>query len=216
MTRSPKIKSIIFDLGGVLLNLDQEKTREGLAALANDERIVSQNVMEPSFLNEFERGHITSETFRSKMRQHLSSDADDASIDQAWNAMLLDLPPERMKLVADLKSQAKVFLLSNINAIHYEAVMETVTEAVGFEEFHSCFHQTYYSHLIGARKPDAASYQKILYQHVLDPEETLFIDDSLANIEGAKSIKLKTIHFTDGLNLFDIDFQNPRVEEFIN
>ncbi len=149
------------------------------------------------FFNEYEKGLISDEEFRNHMRAFLSySKATDQEIDSAWNALLLNITKERYALLNELKSRYKTFLLSNTNNIHLQAVNEIVLKTSGEKTLDPFFHKAYFSHLMKMRKPDQKIFKSILKENNLNPSETLFMDDILENIEGAKSVGIQTIHIT--------------------
>jgi putative hydrolase of the HAD superfamily len=128
--------------------------------------------------------------------------ADEAVID-AWNALLLKFPPERIALLEDLKTRYRLFLFSNTNAIHLQKFSEIYRQSFpGKLEDH--FEKAYYSHEMGHRKPDLAGFSKIILENGLDPKQTLFVDDALMNVEGAIKAGLKGLYLPPGMFITDI------------
>lgn len=187
------IKNIIFDLGGVILNIDYQKTIDEFAKLgiSNFETIFSQsNQNEVS--DQFERGEITEKEFYESIKDISGVEFSFSQYQFAWNALLLDLPPEKIELLKELKPNYRLFLYSNTNETHYKKFI-TQVEA----DFESIFEKTYYSHLFGRRKPEVASFDKILKENNLIPQETVFIDDSIQHIEGAKLSGISTVFYNN-------------------
>ncbi|TRX61694.1 HAD family phosphatase [Fulvivirga sp. M361] len=191
------VQNIIFDLGGVIIGLDISRTLLRLAELLDmhfDEmsRIFYQDVR----FKEYETGNLTDQQFRNFIRTLSSVTITDAAIDEAWNAMILDIPREQMNLLKMLRSDYSVYLLSNTNAIHLDYVKTKlpVDEADLFDEF---FNKTYYSHLIGMRKPDNEIYEYVLKDRNMLGTETLFFDDNADNILGAQAVGIHTFHVKD-------------------
>lgn len=196
------IKNIIFDLGGVIINLDYNKSISMLQDLCKDNCSIQYSQKEQSHLFDiFETGDCSPAEFRYNLRKTYKLDASDEQIDAAWNAMLLDIPEERIDLLLELGKKYRIFLLSNTNAIHLEKFNEIVAHSFTIPSLDSLFEQTYYSHLVSKRKPDAAIFEMILEQNGLHNNETLFIDDSIQHIEGAKSIGLHTLHLKHPLTI---------------
>ena len=192
------VKSLIFDLGGVILDLSVDHTLQSFSDLSGlpKEKVQDMYVGTPGFL-EYEKGLIDDETFRDFVRQTFSIKADDAAIDACWNAMLRGIPPVKLDLLLRLQGEFRVFLLSNTNAIHLDHINEVMLPKNGGE--HSLdhyFHKAYYSHRMKKRKPDAEIFEQVLEENNLVPEQTLFLDDYAINIEGAKTLGIKTIHVT--------------------
>ncbi len=192
-----EIKNLIFDLGGVIINLDVNRTYQAFADLANSSiQEVKAKVLEQSFFNDYEKGMLDDNEFRSNIRAFLNNPVTDAQIDLAWNAMLLDIPLEKYQMLLKLKSSYKMFLLSNTNNIHLQAVNKIVFNDTGRSGLSYYFHKDYYSHLMKMRKPDPEIFQYVLSENNLKANETYFLDDNLENIQGAKSLGIQTVHIT--------------------
>jgi putative hydrolase of the HAD superfamily len=188
-----EIKNVIFDLGGVILNLDTERTYQAFAVISgknvNDLKSKAASV---DFFNEFERGTISDSQFRKRICEFLEVQAPDEIIDEAWNAMLLDLPTARLKLLKRVGKQFRTFLLSNTNGIHLKSFQ--LNESVSKLPIDTYFEKAYYSHLLNMRKPDQEIYQYVLQTNQLEATETLFLDDNLYNLQGASAVGINTLH----------------------
>lgn len=198
------VKNIIFDLGGVLLNLDVAQTRDafiklGLKQIDDLFRIGHAE----SFFKEYEIGAISDEEFVEKARQLSLPGTTSDQVIAAWNIMLLDFPAERMQLLNQLKNKYRLFLFSNTNAIHLQAFHKSYQDVynVAMDEL---FEKAYYSHLINQRKPDVAAFEFVINDSRLNAAETLFIDDALVNVEGARLAGLQAVHLTDGKTILDL------------
>lgn len=188
-----KYKNIIFDLGGVLLNIDYSLVTKAFSALglSNFDELYSK-AHQTKLFDLYEKGQISSEAFRNHVKTCFSTPIDDNTIDKAWNAMLLDLPPERLHLLQQLKTGHRTFLLSNTNDIHIQYINKYLQETFGIAELSGYFEKVYLSYEVGMRKPDAEIFELVLSENNLDPNETLFIDDSIQHIEGAKKLGIHT------------------------
>lgn len=197
-----EIKNIIFDLGGVIINLDYNKTRNAFVALGlNDfDEIYSQS-QQNGFFDTFDKGQLSPEEFRTEIRRHLNAEKSDSEIDAAWDAMLLNVPQEKLELLQSLKTKYRTFLLSNTNVIHVKNFSAALQKSYGFSDFSAHFEKCYYSCDIGMRKPDAEIFQFVLDQNNLNAGETLFIDDSIQHIEGAKQLNIQTLFYKPGESL---------------
>ena len=192
--RMQNIKNIIFDYGNVIFLLDFEKLKDGWKSLSiNDpDRFFSHGVQDPIF-DAFDRGLASADEFRNYIRQKIgNADIVDEEIDAAWNCLLLGVEAGTHEILAELNKKYRTFLLSNINPIHYHYIMNYLKNDFGFEDNDHLFEKTYYSHLVGIRKPDKAIFEKVLSENALIPEETLFIDDIAANLEPAKALGINT------------------------
>ena len=180
------ISNIIFDLGGVLLNIDYHKTEQAFVNLgvSNFNELYSQFHAD-HFFKAFEMGQVSPEAFIEKLKSY----KDDLTADQiktAWNAMLLDFPPGRIDFLLNLKQRYRIFLLSNTNAVHYEAFQKIELNITGDPHaLDECFEKCYFSHDIGLRKPDRDIFDFVLNDSKLAANESIFIDDTWANVEAA-------------------------------
>ena len=194
--KNSKIKNIIFDLGDVILNIDVPVASKSFAELSGREQaeileLFSQNTL----FRQFETGELDEAGFRNYVRQILDfSDLSDEAIDTAWNSLLLDLPPERVELLQKLAKNYRLFLLSNTSSIHITQVNKILEASTGVEKLEDLFETVFLSYEMGLMKPDPKIYQKVLEQAGLEAEETLFLDDNLANIEAASKLGIDTIH----------------------
>jgi putative hydrolase of the HAD superfamily len=191
------ISTVIFDLGGVILNLNQDLTLKAFEQLGADLHKVN---FQSLFFTDFETGKIGAQEFRNQIRTFLKQEVTDAAIDEAWNAMLLDLPEHRLKAIEQLRKTHRIYLLSNTNSIHIDAFNNYFKQQFEPERWVQLFDKIYYSYEIGLRKPNADIYEYVTADIQMQPEHCLFIDDSLANINGAADAGLKTIHACEPLS----------------
>lgn len=200
---SETTKNLIFDLGGVLINLSPQRTYEAFSKLSGKamEEIERMAKGEKEFLY-YEMGQMTDADFRSFLRARLSVQANDQEIDKAWNAMLLDLPAQRLDTLQRLKNNYRTFVLSNTNSIHVKAFTKTVEEVSGGKNLSDFVHRVYYSHDMGLRKPDQIIYDQLIHENSLTPSQTLFLDDTVHNLDGASLAGLQTFHVTNADELF--------------
>jgi len=198
-----KIKNIIFDLGGVIMNLNVPKTiskfeQLGIKNIVND---TGHYYTDPIFYD-FEKGKVREFEFIDKLRSISSLNPSENEIREAWNAMILDMPRERIDILLNLKKKFKIYLLSNTNSMHQKKIISEVNEANNFS-FNDLFEKAYYSFEIGIRKPDKVIFKYVLFDSKLNPSETLFVDDSLDNIKAARKVGLSTFLIKD-YNLLEV------------
>lgn len=202
------IKNIIFDLGGVILNLDNRRTEDAFAGLGvKNIRQFFGHGHAASFFKEYEVGGITDRQFIDSIREMAGlGDVPDEAIIDGWNALLLDFPPERIQLLKQLARSYRIFLFSNTNSLHLAALRRIYTQTFGTGSLDDHFERTYYSHLLKMRKPDRASYEHILRENRLEGSETLFVDDAVVNVEGAELAGLKGLYLRPGISLLDFQW----------
>ncbi len=197
------IKNIIFDYGNVIFMLDFMKSQRAWEeiGISNSNEFYGHRVQDPIF-TAFEDGSATAEEFRAYIRQKIGNPGlTDAQIDSAWNGLLVGVTPGNHELLLSLKPKYRTFLLSNINPIHYDYIMDYLQKEFGFTGNDHLFEKVYYSHLVGKRKPNAEIFEQVLNENSLDPAETLFIDDSPQHIEGAKALGIQTIYLEKGMTI---------------
>ena len=154
---------------------------------------------------QLETGKISPEEFYDAFRTETQSSLSNEQIKKAWNALLLDFPAERLHWLDRIRQQYNVYLFSNTNQIHYDAFIDIFRKETGKPELNGYFIKAYYSHELGLRKPYVASFLKILEEQNLNPAETLFIDDTYKNIEGAQNAGMQTIHLVAPETVLDLD-----------
>jgi putative hydrolase of the HAD superfamily len=202
------IRHIIFDLGGVLLNLDFKAVEQAFVELGiSDFPQRYSKMKQDSLFDDLETGRITADDFIAGIRKAAPEvSLSNEQIVDAWNAILLDFPMRRLQLLQQLRGHYDLVLLSNTNEIHEVAFNKTLQETCGVNSLAHFFDKVYYSHRVGMRKPDKEIFQHILHENGFLPEHTLFIDDSPQHIETAKSLGIQTIHLTEGMTIEDSVF----------
>jgi glucose-1-phosphatase len=190
-----KTENILFDLGGVIINLDPDHAFELFSQLFG--RDVRSHMMDDihnhQFFQQFELGKISEEEFRDSLRNLTKTNYEDALLDRAWNAMLGNIPPERIQWIEALSKQYNVAILSNTNSIHIRRFNEIFSQSSSYEHPKELFHRVYYSHEIGDRKPNKSCFQIVLDDLGMKPENTLFLDDNADNIKTANEMGIKTV-----------------------
>jgi putative hydrolase of the HAD superfamily len=187
------IKNIIFDLGGVLYDIRYENIADTFRSygLQNFEKLYTQ-AGQIKEIDLFEEGKITPEQFRDFIRSLTYSHLSDKQIDHAWNAILIDFPEVRVKLLERVGKKYRIFLFSNTNRINQIEFERFVTKKFGKNIFKTHFDKAYYSHILGIKKPKPEAFQKICEEQHLIPAETLLIDDIERHILGAQKAGLQT------------------------
>ena len=184
------IKNIVFDFGGVLLDLDYELTFAELAEVTG----VSMTFDDiPAHIFKvmlgYEKGEINTETFLWHLQKEstkLTPQPD--KLIKAWNAMLLGWNPKRFDFLTALRKDYKIFLLSNTNKLHIEWVLRDLKKNHNISDFATrFFDHVYYSHDMKMRKPEEAIYNTVIHKSGINPSETLFIDDNKSNVDAAIS-----------------------------
>lgn len=210
-----KIKHIIFDLGGVILDIDENMAIHELQKRGIDLSLVESEAFR-SIDSRFERGILTAASFRRKVKELFGlPKLSDADFDYIWNAILLDIPRERIQALEEIKEHYNIFLMSNTNEIHYDLYVRDLQLRFGYKQFDDLFDKSYFSFDVHLLKPDPLFFEYILEQQGLKPEQTLFIDDSAENIKVAMDMGIHVFHIHRNelvRNFFDNGILRPDVE----
>lgn len=201
------IKNIVFDFGGVILNIDHHRVEIAFERLGiRDFEQLFNQASQSELFKALEKGEKTSAEFRDEIRKLIGINLTDATIDHTWNEIICDYPPERIQLLKEIKKHHHLFLLSNTNVIHYNYYIPKFRNEFCFD-FESLFENVYWSFKIGMRKPDPDPFLLLLKNETILPKETLFIDDTRQNTEIARTLGFKTLYLKKGKSITDL-FKN--------
>lgn len=187
-----KVRAIIFDFGGVLIDLDKQQCIHQLKEVTGyDFSHMLGDYVQSDIFMQFERGLISKNVFYDEVRRISGSTASDEAIRDAWNAFLLDVPIKKKLLVYELHRHFNVFLLSNTNAIHIEHSFNAEFNSNGFS-VSDYFDQCFFSNEMHLAKPEPGVFEYVL-NHIHYPSSAcLFLDDGEANIDVAASLGFQT------------------------
>lgn len=186
------IKNILFDLGGVLIDLDRLQAVKALEALgfedAND--YLGDYGQKGAFM-ELEEGKITEAEFYDKIRCHIPL-ATDAQIAEAFMQFLQGLPVYKLEMLRRLKEKGyRMMMLSNTNPLMFPRICDTYFKQEGLT-VNDYFDDIFLSYEMDVMKPDPKIFRKVIEQANINAEETLFIDDSQANLDAARIFGFET------------------------
>ena len=191
------IKSVIFDLGGVIYGVDYHKTINAFKAIGIDRfEEVYAKAGQSDLFNDLEEGKISRAVFVERIKTLSGQDMISSQIFIAWNSMLLGFMPDALTCLKRLSGSYRLFLLSNTNEIHIQEIESRVGVEV-FSDFCALFEKVYLSHELGLRKPHPEVFTHIIEEQGLAASETLFIDDSFQHVEGAIKAGLRAYHLRD-------------------
>lgn len=190
--KSKGIKNLLIDLGGVLINLDRQCCVENFQKLGLRNIGELLDISNPNgILMQQEKGLISSSEFRNKVREMMDKPISDEQIDTAWNSFLVDIPAYKLDLLLKLREKYVVYLLSNTNEIHWKWTCEHLFPYRTFK-VEDYFEKTYLSFEMKMAKPEPEIFKTILEDAGIEPEETLFIDDSEINCKAARNLGIST------------------------
>ena len=201
-------KNIIFDLGGVLLDIDYQKTIDAFKNLGilNFEEMFSQFKADELF-EKLETGEVTEVDFYSAIKKRTGVPLKNEEIDHAWNALILNFRTQSLEVLEKLSATYKLYLLSNTNSIHLKYFKKLFTKETGKTLLDAYFVKAWYSNEVGLRKPGREIFEFVLQDENLQAAETLFIDDTFINIETAQKLGFKTHHLLpiEKIEMLEID-----------
>jgi glucose-1-phosphatase len=188
------IKAVVFDFGNVIINIDVEKTVLAFSELTfKSTTRIKQLFADAEVFKKYETGFYSDDEFRDVIRQILSYPLNDQEIDQAWNALLLDVPKKRLDFLESLKMKYSIYLLSNTNNIHIEQCRQYFRTKFGITNFETIFNETFLSYKMGLWKPEYKIYDAVINKIGLKPQEILFLDDNQDNIDAASDLGIQCI-----------------------
>ncbi|OIP84821.1 MAG: hypothetical protein AUK44_01515 [Porphyromonadaceae bacterium CG2_30_38_12] len=186
------ITTLVFDFGGVLINLDLPVCIQNLKKLGFENvEIFLSNFGQKDFFLQFENGEIGTAEFRNHIRRYTSRAVTDAEIDAAWCSFLCDFPAEKVELLKELRKKYRLLLLSNTNPLHIEVSAQKAL-AVHNTSLGNLFDTCYLSYQMGITKPHTAIFKTMLHDASLKATECLFLDDGEKNIEAAQQLGFET------------------------
>lgn len=188
-----RYEAIVFDLGGVVIDLDRSRCIRAFQALGCDdiEADLDQYTQKGDFFG-LESGLLSEAEFMDRMRPRCPRANDDVTIENAFNEFLVDLPVERLRAIRKLRSLCRTFALSNTNPVMYNSWIDRAFRADGLAigDYFNGIITSFAEHCC---KPDTRIFRVLIDRYRLDPAHVLYLDDSPANIEAAASIGLQAV-----------------------
>jgi FMN phosphatase YigB (HAD superfamily) len=206
MAKPASIKNILFDLGGVILDINIKATLKVFYELGFPAELLQYPFsMNTDLFFKYETGKLNEDEFRNEIRKVTGVELTDETFDEAWTAMLLRIPKERTELLKVLATRYNLYMLSNTSSLHVPVFEKMYLESAGVS-MHDVFTKIYYSHEIGYLKPDAEAWEYVINDAGIEAGETLFLDDSIQNIKASLELGFKAIHIHEKINLLNLGF----------
>lgn len=206
MGHAVNFKNILFDLGGVILDINIQATLKRFYELGFPPELLQypESMQTDVFFN-YQTGKLDTIEFRNEIRKASGVKMSDEVFDEAWNAMLVGIPRERTRLIKTLSKRYRLYMLSNTSEMHARVFEKMYLEAAG-ESMHEVFDKIYYSHEIGLHKPDREAWEYVINDAGIKPEETLFLDDTIYNIKASQGLGFQAIHIHERTSLMNLGF----------
>lgn len=193
------IRNIVFDLGGVLIELDHECAVRRFEEIGvEDARQLLDPYEQKGFFLEVENGTITADGFCRKLCEYTGKDLSYEAIRHAWLGFIVDTPQYKLDYLLNLREKYNVYLLSNTNPIIQEGWARTSEFTPAGHPIGVYFDKMYTSYEVGVTKPDAKIFEYMIRDSGLNPAETLFVDDGKSNIEIARQLGFVTYQPKNG------------------
>jgi putative hydrolase of the HAD superfamily len=196
-----KPQNIIFDLGNVIVDIDESKTFRALSLLVDHPPTGRIPAVFSELIEKYECGGISTEAFIEELHKRSTKDSYPNQIIQAWNAMLLDIPRQRLDLMQQLRQSYGIYILSNTNPLHIAWVDNFLQVNYGQDSFSAFCDYALYSHDAGFRKPQEKIYSELLERAGITAESAVFFDDKEENIRAAQSVGLRAIHSPPNIDI---------------
>jgi glucose-1-phosphatase len=190
-----RIEALLFDLGRVVIDLDQARAHARWAELASVPMsdiaaLVRERILAKEAYCRHERGEISDAQFFAHLRQQLKLSLSDAQFVDGWNSIFIGEIPGIRRVLANLQGLLPLYAFSNTNVAHHAYWSRH------FRDLLAPFRKIYLSHEIGARKPEPAAFRTVVADMGLAPDHVLFFDDSAENIVGARACGLMAVEVT--------------------
>jgi FMN phosphatase YigB (HAD superfamily) len=206
MGQAPNFKNILFDLGGVILDINVQATLKRFYELGFPAELMQfPDSMSTDLYYKYGTGKLDTEQFRNQIREVAGVEMSDQTFDEAWNAMLVGFPEDRIALLKVLSKRYDLYMLSNTSALHVKVFEKMYLDVAG-EPLNKVFKKLYYSHEIGWHKPDPEAWEYVIRDAAIKAEETLFLDDTIHNIKAAQELGFQAIHIHERTNLMNLGF----------
>ena len=194
-------KVLIFDLGGVVIDLFVDRTFAALLALGVPAGMLTeQGCLVNNAMMQYDRGDITTDEMfgyiKSFIPNHVAErmgDGLDSEVQRVWNLMLGDIPAAKLQRLAALRGAGyRVVMLSNTNSGHWPRIEQVFAQAGG-KLPSECFDALYLSYLLRRRKPEPGIFLSLLESEGVEAADCLFFDDSAENCTAARALGIDAV-----------------------
>jgi putative hydrolase of the HAD superfamily len=195
-------KVLIFDLGGVVLDLYVERSFAALLSLGVPADMLTESgCLMNEWMMQYDRGDITTDEMfgyiksfiPATVREELGAELD-SEVQRIWNLMLGDIPAAKLQRLAALRQSGyRVVMLSNTNSGHWPRIEQLFVEAGG-KLPSECFNSLYLSFLMRSRKPDPEIFLSLIGNEGVEAADCLFFDDSAENCAAARALGIDAVH----------------------
>lgn len=194
-------KAIVFDLGGVLIDLDPDRCIRAFREILGFERITE--ILDPchqkGIYGDMEAGLISADEFRAQILAESRPGCTAADVDRSMAALLVGMAPYKVQLLQDLAARYPLYALSNNNDISM-ARFHQIFEEMGLDWRH-VFREEIISCRLKMLKPGPEIFREAVRRIGFAPQDILFVDDSMRNVEGARAVGIQAVYYEQGADL---------------
>lgn len=206
------IKNLLFDLGGVIMNIRRQNCVDAFVELGlKDADSLLGEYSQSGVFAGIENGSLTPEQFHAEIRSHIGHEVSDEDIDRAFGCFLIGIPLHRLRELEALHSRYGIYMLSNTNPIMWADGIRRSFEADGHNVDYY-FDGIVRSYMAHSMKPDERIFRVVIDRYGLDPQETLFLDDSQTNLDAAARLGFHTLLVPPGQEFYDLLSKYPGFE----
>ena len=193
-------KNIIFDLGGVILDINMQKALDGFAALGLPESELRFDIGEAAdLMHRYQLGHFTTDEFCRRLAARCNPGTTPEQVAHAWNSICLGIPERKLNAIKALKQSANVYLLSNTNDLHWQYCLDHWFNANG-NRCKDFFDKVFLSQEMHLEKPHAEIFEQVIKAIGAgcgsETSDTVFLDDNLDNVNAAKNCGIQAVQIT--------------------
>lgn len=199
-----KIENLLFDLGGVIIDIERQRCVDSLTALGmtNADEMIGLYRQSGPFL-QLEAGAISADEFCEAMRQSMPEGVTDGQIRQAISDFIIDIPTHRLEAIRQLRRQYGTYVLSNTNPIMFEGIIARLFQKEG-KDINAYFDGITVSYRARYNKPSREIFEYAISTMGIRPEATLFLDDSQRNLDAAARLGFQVALVPEGGEFTDI------------
>lgn len=210
MTTIHGIKNLLFDQGGVIVDIERDRCLDELRLLGmeNPERLIGLYKQEGPFFA-LENGDITVNEFHDALRPLMPTGITDEQMDHAFSSFIVGIPLHRLQALRELRKRYRTYILSNTNPLMFEGVIARAFAQEGLD-VNAYFDGVTVSYIARSNKPDRKIFDYAVSTMGIKPEETLFFDDGQENLDAAAKLGFKTALVEPGQEFIDIIDQLER------
>jgi putative hydrolase of the HAD superfamily len=192
------IKNIIFDMGGVIVDVQLNRAIEKFEAMgvANAGELIDASHHKGIFMD-FEKGNVNIEQFGKMLSNHVGKEISQTDIAEAWKSMISTPPAYKMDYIRNLRKSYRLFILTNNNPVIIGWACSKGFTPSG-DSMADYFDKLYVSYQMKCTKPDLKIYRMLIEDAGINPAETLFIDDSECNLVPARETGMQTLLVENG------------------